>query len=62
MLVNELGIGLIAICLITGHKSIRTLEIYLKHNNKNSLKGEINKVRASQHNYPKIKYNIFIYF
>ena len=46
MLVTELGIDLSTVCLITGHKSIKTLEIYLKHNNKNALTGVINKVRA----------------
>jgi site-specific recombinase XerD len=46
MLVIELGIDLSTVCLITGHKSIKTLEIYLKHNSKNALAGVINKVRA----------------
>jgi site-specific recombinase XerD len=46
MLVTELGIDLSTVCLITGHKSIKTLEIYLKHNNKNALTGVIKKVRA----------------
>jgi len=46
MLVTELGTDLSTVCLITGHKSIKTLEIYLKHNNKNALTGVINKVRA----------------
>jgi site-specific recombinase XerD len=46
MLVTELGIDLSTVCLITGHKSIKTLEIYLKHNNKSALTGVINKVRA----------------
>jgi site-specific recombinase XerD len=45
-LVMELGIDLKTVCLITGHKSIVTLEIYLKHNNKNALTGVIEKVRA----------------
>lgn len=45
-LVTELGIDLKTVCLITGHKSIVTLEIYLKHNNKNALAGVIEKVRA----------------
>ncbi|CAM3409316.1 tyrosine-type recombinase/integrase [Aquirufa ecclesiirivi] len=48
MLVTELGIDLSTVCLITGHKSIKTLEIYLKHNNKNALTGVINKVRAME--------------
>jgi site-specific recombinase XerD len=46
MLVTELGIDLSTVCLITGHKSIKTLEIYLKHNNKNALTGVIEKVKA----------------
>jgi site-specific recombinase XerD len=46
MLVTELGIDLSTVYLITGHKSIKTLKIYLKHNNKNALTGVINKVRA----------------
>jgi site-specific recombinase XerD len=45
-LVMELGIDLKTVCLITGHKSIVTLEIYLKHNNKNALTGVLEKVRA----------------
>ena len=45
-LVTEQGIDLKTVCLITGHKSIVTLEIYLKHNNKNALTGVIEKVRA----------------
>lgn len=45
-LVTELGIDLKTVCLITGHKSIVTLEIYLKHNNKNALTGVIDKVKA----------------
>jgi site-specific recombinase XerD len=45
-LVMELGIDLKTVCLITGHKSIVTLEIYLKHNNKSALTGVIEKVRA----------------
>ncbi|MHA8103791.1 tyrosine-type recombinase/integrase [Aquirufa nivalisilvae] len=48
MLVTELGIDLSTVCLITGHKSIKTLEIYLKHNNMNTLTGVINKVRAME--------------
>ncbi len=32
--------------LFSGHKSIATLEIYLKHNNKNALTGVIEKVKA----------------
>jgi len=45
-LVTELGIDLSTVALISGHKSIKTIEIYLKHNNKNALTGVINKVRA----------------
>lgn len=51
MLVTELGIDLSTVCLITGHKSIKTLEIYLKHNNKNALTGVINKVRALEESF-----------
>jgi site-specific recombinase XerD len=45
-LVMELGIDLKTVCLITGHKSIVTLEIYLKHNNKSALTGVLEKVKA----------------
>jgi site-specific recombinase XerD len=45
-LVTELGIDLKTVCLITGHKSIVTLEIYLKHNNKDALTCVIDKVKA----------------
>jgi integrase len=45
-LVTELGIDLSTVALISGHKSVKTIEIYLKHNNKKALTGVINKVRA----------------
>lgn len=45
-LVTELGIDLKTVCLITGHKSVVTLEIYLKQNNKKALTGVIDKVKA----------------
>ena len=45
-LVVELGIDLKTVSLISGHRSITTLEIYLKHNNKNALTEVIDKVRA----------------
>ena len=50
-LVMELGIDLKTVCLITGHKSIVTLEIYLKHNNKNALTGVIEKVKALEESF-----------
>jgi|GEM_PF-3276864 len=49
-LVMELGIDLKTVCLITGHKSIVTLEIYLKDNNKSALTGVIEKVKALEVN------------
>lgn len=46
MLVTEYDIDLSTICLITGHKSIKTLEIYIKHTKKDALSNVIEKVKA----------------
>lgn len=44
--VTELGVDLKTVCLITGHKSIVTAEIYLKQNNKEALTGVIDKIKV----------------